>query len=74
MAADQFAKAVALGGVGDLAGDADVVDAGHEDQKPAREAQVPGKAGPLGADGILHHLDQGLLTLLQGGQGWRRRG
>jgi len=71
---DQFAQAVAFLGVGNLAGDADVVDSRHEDQEAARETQVPGQSGPLGADGVLHHLDQGLLALLEGGQGrWRGR-
>src|SRR5581483_6979010 len=49
----------------DPAGDADVIDGRHEHQVPAREGDVAGDPGALGADGVLHRLDQDLVALLE---------
>ena len=46
-----------------------MLDAGHEHQEPAREADVPAQPRPLAADGILDHLDQDLLALPHRRQG-----
>ena len=49
----------------DAAGNAHVVHRGHEHQRPARQGDVGGDPGALGAHGVLGHLDQHVLTGLQ---------
>src|SRR3984893_14091142 len=62
---DQLAQPAALLLVLDPAGDADVVHRRHEDQVPPGQGDVAGDARALGADGVLHHLDQDLVALLE---------
>ena len=53
-------------GVGlDLAGDAGVVDGGHEDQEAAGQGDVRGDACALLGDGLLGDLAEDLLTGLE---------
>ena len=49
----------------DLAGDADVIDGRHEDQEPSRHRDVRGEPGALGAERLLHDLDEDLLPFLE---------
>ena len=49
----------------DAAADAHVVHRGHEHQRPARQGDVGGDPGALGAHGVLGHLDQDVLARLQ---------
>src|SRR6267142_252691 len=65
VAVDQLAQPPALLLVLDPAGDPDVIDGGHEDQVPAGQRDVAGDPGALGADGVLHRLDQDLVALLE---------
>src|SRR5205807_9567592 len=44
---------------------AHVVHGGHEDEVPAGERDVAGDPGALGTDGVLHHLDDDLVALLE---------
>src|SRR5439155_24360067 len=65
VAIDQVAQSPALLLVLDAAGDADVIDGRHEDQVPAWKRDVAGDAGALGADGVLHRLDEDLVAFLE---------
>src|SRR5690606_37605605 len=57
---DEAFEALALLGVVDLAGDAALVAVGHEHEVTARQREVGGGAGALGADGALGDLDDDL--------------
>src|SRR6185295_16743508 len=63
--ADDAAEPAALLTRFDLAGDADVIDRGHEHQEPARHRDVGGEAGALGAERLLDDLDDDLLAFLE---------
>ncbi len=69
---EDVAEATALGVGLDLAGDAGVVDGGHEDQEAAGKGDVRGDAGALLGDGLLGDLAEeflaGLEQLGDGGQ------
>ena len=62
---DDAAQPAALVARFDLARDADVVDRRHEDEEAARDRRVTGDARALGAERLLHHLDQHLLPFLE---------
>src|SRR6185436_8012866 len=49
----------------DLARHADVIDGRHEDQEPPRHRHVRGEPGALGAERLLHDLDDDLLAFPQ---------
>ena len=59
------AQPAALGAVLDLAGDAHVIDGGHEHEKAARDGDVRGEARALGAERLLRDLDDDLLALVE---------
>jgi len=56
--AQDFAEAFALLGILDLAGDAELVVEGHENQIATGHADVGRDAGPLVADGAFFHLHE----------------
>src|SRR5262249_51645039 len=58
---EDLAQAAALLVVGDLARHADAVEAGHQHQVTAGDADVGAQGRPLGADAFLDHLDDHLL-------------
>ncbi len=62
---DKAAQALLLLFVLDAPRDADVIDRRHEHEVASRQGDVRGDAGALGADRLLGHLHQDLLTLLQ---------
>ena len=62
---EDFFEAAAFAVGLDLAGDAGVVDGGHEDQEAAGERDVRGDARALLGDGLLGDLDEDLLAGLQ---------
>ena len=62
---DDAAQAVALVARLDLAGDADVVDGRHEDEKPARQRRMRRQTRALGAQRLLGDLDDDFLAFLQ---------
>ena len=62
---DDLAQAVALVAVGDLARDAGVIDGRHVDEKAARQRDVGGDAGALGAERRFRDLNQDLVALAQ---------
>ena len=49
----------------DLPRHADVVDRRHEHQEPSRHRHVRGEPGALGAERLLDHLDEDLLSFLE---------
>ena len=57
-----LAQLAALALVGDLAGDADAVQAGHQDEVAAGDADVGREGRPLGADALLDDLDEHLVA------------
>ena len=57
-----LAELAALAFVDDLARDADAVEAGHQDEVSARDADVGREGRPLGADALLDDLDQDLVA------------
>ena len=59
------AEAFALGLVLDALRDADVRILRQVDEQPAGQADLGGKASPLGADRVLDHLHQQRLPLMQ---------
>ena len=60
-----LAEDLALGLVADPLRDADVRVLRQVDEKPSGEADLRGKAGALGADRVLDHLDEQRLALVQ---------
>ena len=65
VAIDQLAEPAPLLLVLDAARDPDVVHRRHEDEVPAGQRDVAGDARALAADGILHHLHEDLVALLE---------
>ncbi len=63
--ADDAAQAAALLARLDLARHADVIHRRHEDEEAPGHRDVRGEAGALGAERLLHHLDDDLLPFLQ---------
>src|SRR5207302_10632714 len=63
-AIDEIAQAAPLLLVLDPSRDADVVDRRHEDEVPSGKRDVAGDPGALRADGVLHHLYDDLVALL----------
>src|SRR5207248_4644906 len=57
-----FSQTAALLLVGDFAGDADAIEAGHEHQIPAGNADVSAQSRPLSADAFFDDLDEHFLA------------
>ena len=62
---DETAKAGALLGRFNLARNTDVLDCGHVNEKPPREAHVRSDPGAFGAERFLGHLHEDLLPFFQ---------
>ncbi len=62
---DDAAQAIALVARVDFAGNADVIDRRHEDEKAAGQRRMRGQACTFGAQGLLGDLDDDLLAFLQ---------
>src|ERR1019366_8456792 len=62
---DQLAQAAPLLVALDAPRDADVIHRRHEHEVPAGQRDVAGDARALGADRILHDLDQALVAFLE---------